>query len=307
MNISKGSIVSDTPIQIIHPQPKHIASLRILWKEAFGDTDAFLDVFFSTAFAPERCLCILIKNNITAALYWFECEYSNHPLAYIYAVATAKAYRGRGLCRQLLAATHSTLTQQGYIGALLVPGNETLFDFYKKAGYQTTCYRHIYQYNQNAGVAYASTMNQAFLASHTGHAQSISDTSTFLVKQISATEYASLRKNFLPPDSVFQEKETIAFLQTQLKFYSGENFLAAVAITEQKLYCPELLYTDTIVSSKNIRSGNSINHDLMSQLLSYFGCINGIFCSPGGNSPFAMYYSLNTTIKAPKYFAFAFD
>lgn len=311
MNINQAPNKCNTPFQILHPETVHITGLRTLWKEAFGDEDTFLDLFFSTAFAPERCLCILIENNVAAALYWFQCEYSNQPLAYIYAVATAKVYRGRGLCQQLLTATHSTLKRQGYVGAVLVPGSETLFDFYKKTGYQTACYRNTYHYDLHTCMAQAPIVNQTFSANQTSDMPSLSAASIFPMKEISATEHAALRKDFLPLDSILQEKENLAFLQTQLKFYSGENFLIAVTIIDQgqTLYCPELLYTDTTaILSNDSLPDNYCRQDLMDYLLSYFGCNHGIFCTPGGDSPFAMYYPLNnSTDKKPHYFAFAFD
>ena len=34
------------------PSKEEIPQLRTLWQEAFGDSDAFLDIFFSNAFAP---------------------------------------------------------------------------------------------------------------------------------------------------------------------------------------------------------------------------------------------------------------
>ena len=43
-------------MRIDHPTDAEISGLRQLWKEAFGDTDGFLDAFFSTGFSPERCL-----------------------------------------------------------------------------------------------------------------------------------------------------------------------------------------------------------------------------------------------------------
>ena len=289
------------PITIIQPHPKHVTELRNLWKEAFGDSDEFLDLFFSTAFAPERCLCILSENKIAAALYWFECEYEKHPLAYIYAVATAKVYRGQGFCQQLLKATHSLLKQQGYIGALLVPGSEALFDFYKKAGYQTTCCHHTYRFDLSTSKKENSATPQ------TASMVSLKAASNASIKELSALEYASLRKNFLPAKSILQEKENISFLQTQLKFYTGENFLAAVYILEETVHCPEFLYTN-VFSTKNIQPDNPHVQIQMEQLLSYLNCTNGVFCLPGGTSPFAMYYPLNDSIqKAPQYFAFAYN
>jgi len=49
-----------------HPASHHIPQLRQLWKTAFGDTDAFLDSFFRTAFSPVRCRCILEEDRIAA-------------------------------------------------------------------------------------------------------------------------------------------------------------------------------------------------------------------------------------------------
>ena len=48
--------------------------MRSLWQEAFGDEDDYLDIFYSTAFSPDRCLCLSKEGKMQAALYWFDCE-----------------------------------------------------------------------------------------------------------------------------------------------------------------------------------------------------------------------------------------
>ena len=63
------------------PTAKDLPELRELWKEAFGDTDAFLDSFFSLAFSPARARCIRSDGGICAALYWFDCEYGGGRVA----------------------------------------------------------------------------------------------------------------------------------------------------------------------------------------------------------------------------------
>ena len=45
-------------MSVTYPNENLIPGLRNLWKKAFGDTDEFLDLFFSTAYAPGRCRCI---------------------------------------------------------------------------------------------------------------------------------------------------------------------------------------------------------------------------------------------------------
>ena len=79
---------------IDYPAENAIPQLRGLWKEAFGDEDAFLDAFFATGFSPDRCRCVTVDGQLAAALYWFDCSWEEKPLAYLYAVATGKAYRG---------------------------------------------------------------------------------------------------------------------------------------------------------------------------------------------------------------------
>ena len=96
------------------PRQEQIGQLRLLWKEAFGDTDAFLDSFFAIAFACDRCRCVTEDSRVTAALYWFDCSCGGKKMAYLYAVATAKDRRGSGLCRALLEDTHAHLKKKGY-------------------------------------------------------------------------------------------------------------------------------------------------------------------------------------------------
>ena len=50
------------------PRKGQIPALRALWREAFGDSDAFLDTFFATGFSPDRCRCIVEGGEAQAAL-----------------------------------------------------------------------------------------------------------------------------------------------------------------------------------------------------------------------------------------------
>ena len=60
-------------MRIEYPTHADFAARRQLWQEAFGDTDAFLDLFERTAFSEDRCLCLTEGNALAAALYWFDC------------------------------------------------------------------------------------------------------------------------------------------------------------------------------------------------------------------------------------------
>ena len=196
------------------PEKEDIPQLRQLWKQAFEDTDAFLDIFFSTAFASERCLCVMEKGQVAAALYWFSCQAGGQAIAYIYAVATAKQFRGQGLCRKLMTHTHSHLKDLGYAGALLVPGDAGLRKMYQAMGYEDMTA--IERFSCRAGAPIS-------------------------METIGAQQYAALRRERLPQNAVLQEGENLRFLERMAHFYKGEDFLLCAVKDGDKLTVPELL------------------------------------------------------------------
>ena len=109
-----------------------IPRLTDLWQEAFGDSREFIGKFFRTGFAPERSA---VADGGAGALYWFDCLWKGKKIAYIYAVATQKKSRGKGICGKLMAYTHQVLKDRGYAGAILVPADENLSQMYGKMGY----------------------------------------------------------------------------------------------------------------------------------------------------------------------------
>ncbi len=197
------------------PSESDIPALRSLWKEAFGDSDEFLDSFMSTAFSPCRAMCATEDGKITAMLYWFDCECRGERVAYLYAVATAKEYRNQGICSALMERTHGHLSEKGYTGALLVPGSPELFAFYEKLGYKTA----------------------TFVREFSVTAQK----SNLQVKKIEKNEYAELRRCYLPDGAVVQENESLDFLDLQDTFYTGTGFLLAAHVEGRTLFGTELL------------------------------------------------------------------
>ncbi len=197
------------------PSRDQLPALRALWREAFGDSEEFLNVFEETAFSADRCRCITANGTVAAALYWFDCEYRQERMAYLYAIATAKAHRGKGLCSALMENTHLHLKALGYIGTVLVPSSKELFSFYQRLGYQIC-----------GGIGELSCSASAEGAE---------------VWQIDVDEYALLRRRLLPKDSVIQEKENLSFLQAQATLYAGDGFVLAARREKDTLFGVELL------------------------------------------------------------------
>lgn len=191
-----------------------IPKLRQLWKLAFGDTDAFWDVFFSTAYVPDRCRCIREGDAIPAALYWMDMTCQGQKFAYIYAVATDPVFRGKGLCRMLMEDTADVLTARGYDGAILVPQDAGLRTMYGRMGYLP-----------------ATTLDQIFCAGST----------PCPVQEIAAADYAARRGALLPEGSILPGQAALDFLAAFARFYAGDGFLAAVSREQEHLRILEYL------------------------------------------------------------------
>ena len=204
-----------------------IPSLRRLWREAFGDSEEFLDTFAATAFSADRCRCVCEGGEAVAALYWFDCSYEGGRVAYIYAVATARSHRGRGICRALMEDTHAHLAELGYVGAILVPGSKELFALYTRLGYRTCAY-----------------VSELCVKSGDGD---------IYMRRIDADEYARLRRALLPRGGVVQENENILYLQALSELYAGDGFILSAYGIENTLRGVELL-GDASVAPRIVRA-----------------------------------------------------
>ena len=136
-------------------------------------------------------------------------------MAYVYAVATAPAYREQGFCHALMEDTHLLLKKLGYHGILLVPDGDALTKMYAGFGY-TPC-----------------TSVKEFVCAPTG------DPAT--MHRVDTAEYARIRRRLLPAGSVIQEGENLAFLATYAELYAGPGFLLAACQDGDRLQGLELL------------------------------------------------------------------
>lgn len=192
----------------------NLKPLKELWGLAFGDTPEMIDLFFSTAYAPQRCRYLAEGETAVAALYWLDATYRGQKFAYIYGVATHPEHRGKGLCRKLMETTHQDLAKLGYTGAVLMPAQTDLRGMYAKMGYRECSTLEEFSCRAGASVD---------------------------VRAIGAEEYARLRRAFLPEGGLIQEGENIAYLQTYAALYAGKDFLLAAVHEKDRLFGLELL------------------------------------------------------------------
>ncbi len=202
-------------MKIDHPRPGQVPQLKALWAEAFGDPPEFIDSFFHTAYGPHHCRCIWQGERVLAAAYWLDFAWEQGSLAYIYAVATAGAARGRGLCRALMEDICDRLTARGYAGAVLVPGDPGLKAMYEKMGFR--------------GFSGVRLLEAA------------AGGEPVALRQINVMEYSRLRRELAPPGSAHPGPEALRFLEKGFRFAAGADFLLAYAPVDGSLWGAELL------------------------------------------------------------------
>lgn len=259
------------------PEAHMLPQLRELWKEAFGDSESFLDAFYATAYAPSRCRIATIDGKLAAALYWFDCTVNEQPVAYVYAVATSKAFRGNGACHLLLENTHKHLASLGYTSVILVPGNEALIHLYEGCEYE--------------------------LCTKRSRIECSSQDMEIEIHEIKKDDYAPLRRELLPAHAIIQEGPNLDFLATQAKFYTGE---VTVALEENT--CKKIFLLAATIENENLYGIELLGDASFAPgIVHALGCKDGTFFCPGKEEPFAMWHPLRDDAIEPGYLGFAFD
>ena len=138
---------------------EHLSDLTLLWQVCFGDEGADIRHFWDTAFDKIQVyharegkkslamLCVMPTQLID------ECGESRS-CGYFYAVCTAPEARGKGLCAKLMRFAEQNCDCDC---AALVPAEESLFEFYRKMGYQTAFYHKKYFVSAQKGAKITRT------------------------------------------------------------------------------------------------------------------------------------------------------
>lgn len=120
----------------IHLHPDEIAC-KTLWQQAFGDGDDFIDSYLMRYYTRSRMLTAECEGKTAAMLHLLPFESELGRITYIYGVATAPEFRGRGLASQLMREAMRLIEERGDDAAFLIPtpGKERLPKFYARFGF----------------------------------------------------------------------------------------------------------------------------------------------------------------------------
>lgn len=216
------------------PTLKDFPRLSVLWQEAFEDAGEDVENFYSTAFSFDRAL-VAQEQNPVACIYWIDAQIAGQKVAYLYALAVRKDCRSQGIGKALLEKTLETLKEEGYKGAILVPGEESLYAYYQRAGF----------------VPFGRTEKTAVEMGAPG----------LPGKKVSPETYFSLRQKTNP--SVAWGKEAISYLGKFCDLYAGEGWLLAAGAEEIQEFIgnpedlPHILYTLNIEKAQALLPGEN--------------------------------------------------
>ncbi|MCD7929262.1 MAG: GNAT family N-acetyltransferase [Clostridiales bacterium] len=266
---------------------EEVPQLARLWKICFGDTDDYIDHYFSTYYRPERTLVLEDGGQLRSMLLTFPNvlvtgEGREVPACYIYAFCTAPEVQSRGYGRRLLAWAEEQAARQGCRLAVMVPGEPSLFAFYETLGYRTIFFHREQIFTQT-------------------------EPATCTPVPCDGAAYAALREALLAGNPHMAYPPEVLDYQRSLCRRTGGDFflwgdgLAAVETDGETLFCKELLTAHP--------------QEAVNALLAHFGRKRAVVRTPAGPEceakGFAVAKSLvpggNLQAEPTGYLAFAFD
>ncbi len=186
--------------------------LRELWKECFGDSNQYIDLYFSGYDISRHMLVFMDGEHPVSMLSLLPMTVVTQagimPARYIYAVATKQSYRGRGLSTKLLEYVHKYLKEQGIKLSVLVPASAQLYNFYGKRGFSAEFY---------AGQA---IVGRALIPEFNG---------SFVITDTTVQEFMQIRERAFAGRTMFVrwDGDSLAYRMAETAFNGGETLTLA--------------------------------------------------------------------------------
>ena len=261
---------------ILRAGREDLPRLTALWQTCFGDRREEIEVFWKIFGKTAEIFCAKEDKDIAAMACALPVQVvdeagESHPAAYLYAVATAPAYRRRGLCGKVLAFAEDALRKRGVSYALLVPAEPPLFGLYRRCGYRTVAFR--------------------------GREEISAAPCAGTVQEIDAEAYFNLRELLLYEDFLSCGPDF-------LRYQALGDRLCRIE-TAQQVFCAVCAQEDGLLTVKELLPYDPAAAAL---LLRESGAQRGVCLTPEGESPYAMGKALRGDALPQKlYFGLAMD
>lgn len=109
--------------------------LSLLWQDIFDEDEYVTNLFFENVYTICQNPIIEEDGKILSSAFLIPCAIEKYKGFYVYCALTHSGHRGKGLMAKVLSKTDEILKQTDSDFLLLVPAEESLFDYYGRFGY----------------------------------------------------------------------------------------------------------------------------------------------------------------------------
>lgn len=132
----------------LNERSNQVDELKKLWIDTFGDTKEYVNTFFDKFYIPDNVIVYKENGKIVSSLYMIDycLKYNDkyYKIMYLYALATDNEYRCKGIMSMLIDKADKIMHNKGYVGAFLIPAEESLYDYYGRFGFTDIIYNKKY-------------------------------------------------------------------------------------------------------------------------------------------------------------------
>ena len=114
---------------------------REMWMEVFGDEREVVDRYMVEFSNEQNMLLHKEQGRVVSMLHIVDIATDYGPTAYLYAIATAPEWRGRGFATELITKAISLARERGSRAVMLIPSEESLVGYYERFGFGAPCYK----------------------------------------------------------------------------------------------------------------------------------------------------------------------
>lgn len=117
-------------------------AVRDMWKICFGDSDAYMDIYFNHKYRNENTLIYIEDQKPVASLQMLSYSFSFHgseiPVAYLSGLCTLPDYRNRGYMKELIINSYQVAKEREIPLMVLVPQDKSVMSYYERFGFAQT-------------------------------------------------------------------------------------------------------------------------------------------------------------------------
>lgn len=202
---------------IMYAKRNMIPHLKRMWKECFGDEDAYIDFYFKYRFTENNMLVYMIDNHPVSMISMLTAQVliDNilQEIRYIYAVATLPEYQKQGYAKALILAGKKKLQ----VPFVLEPAGEKLVAYYQNMGFKISFFvEEVYRLVENMKMYEAKPL--------------------YHIGKITPLEYKRLRDAFFWQEGyVCWDEEAIRYVLQENRFVGGNSYKITIEDKEYML------------------------------------------------------------------------